>query len=198
MRSSSCARSPKFLTNFRLPIDRIVPATATLVQCRKFLRSFDALQEEEHPAVLLRLHGVTFGSRRAALGVGRILKNPAEDFPEPRPQKIHQHDDLALDEAHPQKIQAKREDEGIVCREGDIEAGALRPVFRERELPFPFRDASNAPVRSISSKRLMRLRKTKCGLLGRRTAYGRHPPQRPFHLAATVGVGGGGAWRRLH
>src|SRR6476661_8989906 len=125
---------PESLTDLRLPIDRIVPSPA-LLQCREFLRSFDALQEEEYPAVLLRLHRVTFHCRRAALGVWRILKNPIEDFPEPRPQEIHQHDDLALDEAHPQKIQAEREDEGIVCREGDIDAGALRPVFRERELP---------------------------------------------------------------
>src|SRR4051794_18808946 len=104
---------PESLTDGRLPVDRVVPSPTFLVQSRKFLRSFDALQEEEHPAVLLRLDGVTFGSRRATLGVGRILKNPAEDFPEPRPQKIHEHDDLALDEAHPQKIQAEREDEGI-------------------------------------------------------------------------------------
>src|SRR4051794_31956758 len=107
----------KSMTDDRLPVDRLVPATVP-VQSRKFLRSFDALQEEEHPAVLLRLHWVTFGSRRAALGVGRMPKNPAEGVPEPRPQKIHEHDDLTLDEAHPQKIQAKREDESIVWREG--------------------------------------------------------------------------------
>ena len=79
------------------------------------------------------------------------------------------------------KDQAKREDEGVVCREGDVEAGPLRRIFRERELPLPFPRCLGRVIAVDLQQSLDAVAEDECGLLGRRTAYGRHAPKRPFH-----------------